>query len=65
MSTRFAAKQKTGTVHLVGGGKRAYLWCALPDGSSAWANVVTLSGPATLRKLARAILREVPAPKKR
>ncbi len=62
MSTRFAAKQKTGPVHLVSGGRRAYLWCAPSE--YGWA-VTTLHGPATLRKLARAILREVPAPKKR
>jgi hypothetical protein len=61
MSTRFAAKQKTGTVHLVGGGVRAYLWCAAPFDAGG---LTTLHGPTTLRKLARAILREVPAPKK-
>ena len=39
---------------LVAGGKRAYLWITGKDRC-----VVTLSGPATLRALARAILDEV------
>lgn len=40
---------------LVRGGKRAYLWFGFRDRAC----IGTLSGPATLRKLAKAILAEV------
>jgi hypothetical protein len=56
----FTAKQLTGEFIVVRGGRRAYLWVAEPGGT-----VATLHGQETLRKLARAILREVPAPRKR
>ncbi len=50
-----------GTINLVAGGRNAYLWFSGEAGS----NVGTASGAAALRALARAILKEVPAPKKR
>lgn len=43
---------------LVRGGRNAYLWA----GDSHCLG--TLHGPATLRKLAHAILKEIPAPKR-
>ena len=51
-----------GTVALVRGGRKAYLgaWPAISDGQSC----VTVCGPATLRALARAILKEVPPRRK-
>ena len=54
----FRARQAgNGEVILVRGGKRAYLWF---EGDLAeTSNVGSLSGAATLRRLARAILKEV------
>ena len=51
-----------GTVALVRGGRKAYLgaWPAISDGQSC----VAVCGPATLRALARAILKEVPPRRK-
>lgn len=43
-------------VILVRGGARAYIWTGWKSGCLG-----TLSGPATLRRFARAILREIPA----
>lgn len=46
--------RRGGEFIVVGGGRRAYLWAGAADGS-----VATLSGVATLRKVAKAILQEV------
>lgn len=48
-------------VNLTGGGALAYLWIGDKDN----AHLTTVIGPAALHRIARAILREVPAPKKR
>jgi len=50
-----------GTIRLIEGGRNAYLWFSGESGSS----VGTASGASALRALARAILKEVPPPKKR
>lgn len=50
-----------GELLLVAGRQRAYLWI----GSEGLPAVMLVSGPATLRRLAREILKEVPAPRKR
>ena len=47
-------------VTLVGSGRFSYVWVGRNDEVLA-----VLSGPGELRSLARAILREVPAPRKR
>ena len=47
---------KPAKIELVPGGRRAYLWI----GAEAGPCYGTVSGPKTLRRLAEAILREVP-----
>lgn len=49
--------RKDGEVLLVRGGKRAYLWAGRSGPESF--GCVTVSGTATLRKLAQAILAEI------
>ncbi len=46
-----------GRLVLVKGGKRAYLWSK--STTHADGGVITVSGPKTLKKLAKAILKEV------
>jgi hypothetical protein len=46
---------------LVKGGRRAYLWVGVrwkPD--AGWKTIITFSGNESLRKLAEAILKEIP-----
>ena len=49
--------QEGATVELITGGKRAYLWVG--SDAAPYECYGTLSGAASLRKLARAILAEV------
>lgn len=51
-----------GELLLVRGGQSAYLWAG-PDKGGGYISII--SGPATLRALARAILKEVPKPRSR
>ncbi len=52
----------SGSIHLVAGGRNAYLWFA-SEHCPNLRGVGTASGAAALRALARAILEEVPPPK--
>lgn len=51
----FGKDHAAGKVEVVPGGKRMYLWIGHKDGAC----VALASGPARLRKLAKAILAEV------
>jgi len=65
---RYRATDGNDEVILVGGGRRAYLWVGENDEApptSTPRTTRTFSGAEGLRALARAILREVPAPKKK
>lgn len=48
---------------LVGFGRRSYIWVGPVSGADA-KEIYTFSGPKTLRKLAEAILTEIPARKR-
>ena len=50
-----------GDVVLVAGGRRSYLSC---HGKPVSGGYLSISGAVTLRKLARAILKNVPAPRR-
>ena len=55
-SSRVRARE----ILVVKGGRRAYVWVGGDENQ-----VLIVQGAATLRKLARAILREVPVPKRK
>ncbi len=58
----FTAHERGHELLLVGGGRNAYLWVGPRDGGIG-GTIYTFVGQQTLRALARAILREVPARK--
>ena len=59
---KFRAVQAYSELLLIGSGSDACLWAG-PVGVMGTMTIHTFSGPASLRALARAILKFVPAPK--
>lgn len=56
----FSAEEKDSLIDLIGTGRNAYLWVGSKDNSPVVGDTYVFSGAKTLRKLAKAILKNIP-----